>query len=357
VTASTRVALVRESPPRTSWTPVDLGTVLDGGYQRPVPSVGRRADGVGVLYPARVHAMNGESEAMKTWVALHLCAQVLAEGRAVLFLDFEDDEGAVVHRLLTLGATEDSIRSRFGYVSPSEPITSRGAGLSIRAAVEDLSPALTVLDGMTEALSLHGLSTIDNDDLARFGRLVTRPLADRGAATLVLDHLTKSSENRGRYALGGVHKLNGLNGAAFTVEAVDRCTGEQAGRSRLIVTKDRPGQLRQHCKKGHGDRYWFADFTLDNRTALPEPSSLVAPSDPGEIKSDRPAALMARVADALAGSPDPLSVRGVLDRVPAKQAATRQALALLVDEGYVTVSDGPRGAQLHRLSKAFEEEA
>ncbi len=52
----------------------------------------------------------------------------------------------------------------------------------------------------------------DNTDVARFGQMLPRWLAERGPATVALNHVTKDRENRGRYAIGAVHKLNGLRG-------------------------------------------------------------------------------------------------------------------------------------------------
>jgi DNA-binding GntR family transcriptional regulator len=66
---------------------------------------------------------------------------------------------------------------------------------------------------------------------------------------------------------------------------------------------------------------------------------------------------MHRISDALAAAPDPLSVRGVCDRVTGQAAAVRTALAALVDEHYVQTTAGPRGAVLHTLIRPFTEEA
>lgn len=335
-----------------SWSPVALDPLLDGDYQPAEPTIGRRDDGRGVLYPGRAHSLVGESEAGKSWLAQLFCAQELGGGNGVLYLDFEDDAGAVVHRLRTVGAHTARIRDRFAYIAPSEPLTSPGAAETLRQVIGDLRPTLAILDGVTEALSLHGLSTNDNDDLARFGRLLTRPITEAGAAVLSLDHVTKDRENRGRYAIGGVHKLNGLNGAALVLENVQRFGAGMAGKSRLLVAKDRPGQLRRHALPGNSDRYWFGDFTLDTANQ-PDPAQLHAPVQ--RTEPWRPTGYMTKVAAALAGSPEPLSVRGVQDRVEGKAQHLRQALAALVDEGYVQATKGPRGAVLHTLTKPFEE--
>lgn len=340
------------APQAPSWRPVPLDPLLDGDYEPAAPTVGRRNDGRGVLYPGRGHSLVGESEAGKSWLAQLFCAQELGERHGVLYLDFEDDAGAVVDRLLTVGADPARIRDRFAYIAPSEPLTTPGAADTLHQALGDLKPVLVVLDGVTEALSLHGLSTNDNDDVARFGRLLTRPMTERGAAVLSLDHVTKDRENRGRYAIGGVHKLNGLSGAALVLENVDRFGAGLAGKSRLLIAKDRPGQLRCHALPGAGDRYWFGDFTLDTANQ-PDPAELAAPI--AHTEPFRPTVLMARVSDALAGTPLALSSNEVCDRVRGKATDIRTALAALIDEGHIQVETGPRGARLHTLIKPFEE--
>ncbi len=62
---------------------------------------------------------------------------------------------------------------------------------------------------------------------------------------------------------------------------------------------------------------------------------------------------MARVSDALTRAPERLTQRGIQDRVAGKDVDVRRAIAVLVDEGYVLLEPGPRGAHLHRLVKPF----
>ena len=58
------------------------------------------------------------------------------------------------------------------------------------------------MDGITEAMSLHGLQLQDNNDVARFMVMLPRRFARTGAAALLIDHVTKDRETRGRYAIG-----------------------------------------------------------------------------------------------------------------------------------------------------------
>ena len=64
---------------------------------------------------------------------------------------------------------------------------------------------------------------------------------------------------------------------------------------------------------------------------------------------------MRKVSQALAGAAEPLSVRGVQDRVTGNKDNVRAALARLVDEGFVKVESGARNSQLHKLEKPFTE--
>ena len=83
--------------------------------------------------------------------------------------------------------------------------------------LEVYRPTLVILDGITEAMTLHGWKPLDNTDIALFDRKVITPLTSTGAAEVSLDHVTKDRENRGRYAIGGVHKLNIVTGAGYTL--------------------------------------------------------------------------------------------------------------------------------------------
>lgn len=335
--------------PRTTWKPIDLREIVAADHVPLQPTVGQRTDGHGLLYRGRTHTMSGESEAKKSWIAQAIAAQELAGGESVAYLDFEDSAEAVTRRMLTLGATRQWLVERFAYIAPQEPITSGRSQLELNAALGDLKPTLIILDGVTEALALHGHSSLDNDDLAKFGRLITRPLAETGAAVLSLDHVVKDSEGRGRYALGGVHKLNGVSGGAFTVENVSRSGEGLAGRSRILIAKDRPGQLRPHALPGTGDRWWYADFTLD--TGLPEPAELVPPVE--HTEAFRPTALMAKVSAALLGAPEPLTTNDITARVRGKAIDVRSAIAALVDAGHVQISTGPRASRLHTLVRPY----
>ncbi|MDH6141015.1 hypothetical protein P3T35_003028 [Kitasatospora sp. GP30] len=337
-----------------SWKPQDLTDILDGTYVPPQPTVGQRADGVGMFYPGRIHSTVGESEGGKTWFALLASAIEIARGNNVLFLDFEDDAGGVVGRLMALQVSPDLIRKHFAYIRPESPLTDGWNKLELTQALGDLRPTYVTVDGITEGMALHGLELKDNTDVAKFGRSILRPIADTGAAVNTLDHVVKDKEGRGRYAIGGVHKLNGLNGAMYMLENRTPFGAGVIGKSTVRIAKDRPGQLRRHALPHSSGMHWFADFVLHSHFEQYAEASLVAPIE--QTGPFRPTGLMKKVSDALVTAREPLSVRGVQDRVTGNKDAVRAALARLVDEEFVAVETGPRNAQLHRLVKPFSEE-
>ena len=164
--------------PRQSWRPVDLTAILAGTSLPVMPTVGRRDDGAGLFYPGRTHIVAAEAEAGKTWLALAAVAAELGDGHACVFIDFEDDAAATVGRLVTMGVGRPALGpGRFAYIRPDDPVDLFGNKADLVQVLGDLKPALVVLDGVTEAMTMHGLELRDNTDVARFGRLLPRWIA------------------------------------------------------------------------------------------------------------------------------------------------------------------------------------
>jgi len=231
----------------STWRFVDLTEAVKGVRSGPEPDLLTRADGHGLFYPGKVHTVSGESESLKTWLVLIAAKQVIDRGGHVLLIDFEDDASSVVGRLLALRCEPAAIVQFFHYVSPEEGPDAWFRELDLPALLAP-GPRLAVLDGVTEAMTLLGLDPDrGNADVARFIKKIPRPITDAGPGTVLIDHVSKSKETRGRYALGGVHKLNVVNGAAYTVELKQDFGRGRTGRARLSIAKDRPGRVREHC--------------------------------------------------------------------------------------------------------------
>lgn len=341
---------VRLAPPaqRRPWQQVDLAAVLDGSWLPPTPSIGSRSDGVGLFYRAKVHTIHSPTEAGKTWFALGAAAQEIAAGGHVVYVDFEDDEAGVAGRLLAMQAAHDDIAGRFHYLQPTAPLTEGRNTADLAELINTNPTSLVVIDGVTEAMTVHGLNPLDNKDVATFGRLLPRPATacKPTPAVVLLDHVVKDRENRGRYALGGVHKLNGLDGAAYVIESRTPIGVGLTGTSTVRIAKDRPGQLRRHGLRSSDGMSWFADLVVTSHADAFVEVQIAAPSS--EPQTERPTVLMRRIAEALERH-GPLSQRKLISLIRGKTQHIGRALTYLQLEGYVS------DASPHQLLKPYPE--
>lgn len=205
-----------EPPARGAWTPVDVMALLDGGLDPLTPTLLARTDGLCLLYPGRTHSVSGESGSGKSWLAQWAATEALRAGEWALYLDYESSAASVVARLRSLGCTRDDL-SRLVYVNPDA--APRGAEFE---ELLERRYALAVVDGVTEALGLSGLSgdnlTNSNDAVTRWHAMLPKRIATAtGAAVLQVDHVTKAKDNRGGYAIGGQAKRASITGAAYVV--------------------------------------------------------------------------------------------------------------------------------------------
>ena len=345
----------------STWSPVDLGPFLDGTYVPPTPSLLPRTDGVHLLYPGLVHSLHGESESGKSLIMQAEIVRAITAGLPVLMLDFESDPGEVTGRLLMMGATPADIRAHFTYVRP-EVSPSSGPDLDAYRDTLGKSYALVVVDGMTDALSVwtNGTaSSSDNDALASFMRRFPRRLARKtGAAVVLIDHVTKDADTRGRWAIGGQAKMNALDGAAYTVEVSQVPTVGARGVLVLRVGKDRPGQVRRHCGPFRkSDRTQEAARIVVDSTGPVTVLTVDPWHDTGtdDGSTFRPTGVMEKVSRAVEGAGAPLSLRDLREMVSGRAEYVGQAVTALVAEGYLTRATGPRGAQLHTLTRAYRQ--
>lgn len=327
-----------DNPTVDTWRPQDPTSVLNGTWRPPVPTVGHRSDGLGLFYRGKQHTVASESEAGKTWFVLSATQDELQAGNHVVYLDFEDDLGSTITRLRAIGVPREMIVSHFHYIRPEEPLSSQN-GLMRLGEVMATQPTLAVIDGVTEAMTLHGLDPINNSDCAHFGRMLPRRLAEWGAATVSLDHVTKSVETRRHYAIGAVHKLNGLNGAAFVLENVAPFGIGVTGRSRIRIAKDRPGQLRRSSVPG--SMFWFADLVINSHAPEFAEIDVASPSQNG-VSTFRPTILMARLWQCVSAN-GPIAKRNAMDMVGGNREQLSRAFNLLIMEGYIT-KDTPHSA-------------
>jgi hypothetical protein len=338
-----------------AWDPVDVDAVLaDDPNARVEACILRRSDGVGLLYAGQVNGLVGEPESLKSWLALVACVQELEAEHHVVYVDLEDNARSVILKRLhrDLGVDAARLRTFFHYIRPEEPITKGDTRTRLLAAAAAWSPSLAVVDGVTEALALHGLSSVSDVDIASLAALLTRPLADLGAAVLPVDHVVKDPEQRGRWATGSQHKLSAVGGAAYGIHVVRVARrGAQDGLSRVVVTKDRQGAVRPHATAGGT----VADLHFGSSQDGVVSWRLEPPEAGKDAAAFRPTHLMERVSGWLEGQVAERSQNEIVASVTGKERAILAAIRCLVDDGFVVTNTGPRGAKLHRSARPFRE--
>lgn len=338
---------------RTSWSrQVNLDDAL-AGAPPPAPRIctwEESKDGKSstraLFYPNEVHSVGGEPESMKSWLVLYAAVQEIEDGHHVVFVDMEANDRSIVHRLLLLGATPSKVKKFFHYFRPDDQITEadqkRWATL-----VKRLKPTLVVLDGVTEAYSMHGLSIGAAEDAATWFRQFSRRFQVKptpeydGAAVVELDHVVKSKDDRGGWTLGTQHKKAGIKGAMYLLESVEPFGKEKHGRSRLIVGKDSPGGIDWVLAN---KRRYVADFHCDATVSGGGVDAWIESAEPGASLPDGPELplsetfdfrlLMQKVWEFIAENPG-CSLRVLRGGVVGTNDKIAMAVDVLIAEGYV----------------------
>lgn len=346
-----------------SWRPVDLDDILNGTYQPETPALFPRTDDHALLYPGRIHSFHGESESGKSLIAQAETARLIQTGHDTLYIDFESDAPAVVNRLRELGCTAGQIREHFTYTRPdTDPRASATERDAIKALLTN-TYTLVVIDGVTDALGVFGASSKDNDDITTFMRVLPRPFATKtGAAVVLIDHVTKDGDSRGRFAIGGQSKMAALDGAAYVIEVVEALGRGMRGSVTMRVAKDRPGGVRPNSGTFRKiDRTQEAAHIVVDSTDPGKGIVVTVEAPRNSIASDatdqpfRPTHIMGEVSGFLATCPpDGVSQRDIEKGVARKAEHVRAATQRLVEEGYITRHPGPRNTLLHRLVRAFD---
>jgi hypothetical protein len=334
---------------RLAWQPVDLAPVLAGERVTLGPTVLGRKDGVHLFYPGRLNLVMGETESLKTWLGDFAASQELEAGRHVVFIDYEDTVESAVERLVALGTKPQDILAHFSYFDSPPHFDELAEDLLRSLFAERGAPSFVLFDGVTEAMSGQGLDPNKGPDVVSFYAGGPRWFAKAGAAVTLLDHVTKATEGRGRWAIGSERKLSGLDGAAYAVEVLQPFGRERTGKAKLTVSKDRPGHVRQHEGSGRTIALLELESWPDGKVT----ARLIPPEATDRDKPFRPTVLMERVSKTLEAAAAPLSARAVRGQTTGRAEMVAVALELLVAEGFVATDPGSRGTVLHRSVTPF----
>ena len=202
-----------------------------------LPALVERVDGATILYAGKLTSLYGEPGLGKSWAALMMAVDAMRDHDAtVLWLDYEDSPRTLADRAVTIGALELLQGPGFKFLLPAiadDPPALRAAQDSAGSQPQ----ALVVIDAAESA----GCPS-DGSDVAPWFRRVIDPWLAVGCAVLLLDHVPKRREDRGRGGIGSQHKLAHVNGAALYLTG-QPWTKTANGKVRIVNQKDRAGDL------------------------------------------------------------------------------------------------------------------
>lgn len=308
----------------------DVAALLAGNLQPEMPALLNRTDGGALLYPGKMHVFQAEPSSGKSWLALWAVAEVLAMGGAAGYLDFEDTANGILRRLRNLGVTDAVMAERFYYANPTGRF-GPAEKLSLWNALDRMNLDLVVIDGVGESLSREGLSEDKADDVIRWTDLLPRPIARTGAAVLMLDHVAKDPEQRGRWARGSGAKLAAVDGASYQIKVRVPFSRHRPGRFDMVVAKDRPGgvgAIGETVATVHVTPH--AAGELVTMKIDPHTTEQTAPTD-----AWKPTVIMGKVWAALDSSTVPLTASALSSLVHSEPRLVKEAITRLIAEGFV----------------------
>ena len=325
------------------WEVVDLEDVLNANYVAPQPELLRRNDGRALLYRGRINALIGESGSGKSWVSQAAICQAISIGETVIVIDLEDHKGSYVARLLALGLTAEQVRNGLHYISPEQALSPR-SGVYLAELVTSRNVGLVVIDSTGESMAIENVRPNDDDEVARWFRMLPRAIAGLGPAVLLLDHLPKASDAPAGFAIGSQRKRAAIDGAMYRVEVGVAPVKGKTGRLKLVCAKDRAGN-------------WQHGTTVAEVTIVDGPGctnvALGTPGDPA-----RPTVLMERISAYLEKA-QAASRHQIGTEIKGKRDYLYKAIDVLISEGYATETrrQGRGGGLELRHLKTFKDDA
>ena len=336
----------------SSWRFEDLAQLASGIELPPTPTVFQREDRQGLFYRGAVNDLHGEPGCGKSMIAQIATAQELKNNRDVIYIDYEDSARNVVKRLLLLGVTGEQIISHLHYVRPSAKPSSPTSLDGWRETLDYADTAtLTIIDGVTSCLAYAGLDSNSGDDIAAWYNTMPRLISACGPAVVLIDHVVKSKDNRGRYAGGSMQKLALIDGISYSVDMTKPVGKGVKGTIVIKSGKDRISEIEEHCAvnwSSNGSHLREAARIEINstdpklmRVTIARPNMM--PSEDRQTKRDdfRPTGLMEKISQLVENAIEEPSQSELFDALKsdgsgAKTAIMSKAIRLLLEEGYVT---------------------
>jgi hypothetical protein len=211
---------------------IDLGEPISSGMEAPEMLVPEE------LYAGRVHCIFAASGTGKTFKALWLIKKVVDQGKPVLLLDLENGVRIISDRLRDLGTDAERARQHlYYYPFPSMPL-SDSASAEFEELLEEVKPALVVVDSWINCIAAAGLDENSATDIAQWTEAYPQRARVRGIACLLLDHVPKE----GGSARGSGRKLDYVD-VMWELRNPQKFDRDTVGRIDLHLRKDREGWL------------------------------------------------------------------------------------------------------------------
>lgn len=333
----------------TTWRPIDLEPYLDGTTTQPTPDYLHRDDGHALFYAGAVNGIHGDSGSGKGWVICRLIVENALHGRRTLLVDLEDTADSIVGRLLLLGMTADQILTWLVYIRPQEPINA-AVVTAWTKLIADRNITTVVIDSLGEAFSLEGINEDKDVEVGPWLRSVARPLANTGAAVVLVDHSTKANDNP-LHPSGSKRKRAAITGASYLAESIKPFVKGEGGRLRLTCAKDRHGNYRRSET--------VADLVMNSDTHSVG-LALYAPS-PINTDATVPTILAARAAVAATKKAGRAVTRDELlglmkGAIKAGTDTKRGGIDHAVGEGALTETKGARGARIFTFDHDLQDD-
>jgi hypothetical protein len=188
----------------------------------------------GLIYPGLRHVLSGSPESAKTLVGLILALTVQRQNELVAHIDFEMGPKRTRTLLEDLGATADEIADHIYTETGGPPDEADLAHLTVNGV------ALALIDAGAGAYNASGLDDHSRKDVETFGSTWIDPLYRASVGTLLVDHVVKNTDNRGKWAIGSERKA-GQADVDLGLELIGKPLSR--GGSALVkvrVHKDRP---------------------------------------------------------------------------------------------------------------------
>ena len=318
--------------------------MIEGDYEPERPVFLEVTDGMPLFYRGRIHSIFGPPGGGKTWVGLYALAERLQAGERCAMFDWEDAEQGTTQRLLQLGCTLDDL-GRFDYRNPTSSLL-----YGWKQIETDPTPwTMIVIDSAGEALAAQGVELNDDKGTAQWFQLAKK-LARRPEkpSIVMLDHVPKNGgDEPAKMAIGSQRKLAAITGASYRCDTLVEPARGKDGKLKLVTAKDRLGNRPKGstaCEVHLHDDGPLLVLTFTRSEAQ-------AAHERGE--KFRPTHLMERVSRWLEINPG-ATRRAIEKDVTGRGEAVRQAIDVLIEEGWVAVEIVGQSHK-HRVVRDYRE--